>query len=254
MRTCILSSGSKGNATYLEAGENKILIDVGNSCLYIEKKLMEIGVDSNDINAIFITHTHTDHIEGLKMFLKKHHPIVYLSIKAYEEISLTINLKDYYIITEQTIVNSTIIDFIKTSHDTSDSLGYIFCNDNTSLVYITDTGYINSKYYNKLSNRSFYIMESNHDVDLLMHCRYPYQIKQRILGDKGHLSNKDSAYYLSKFIGDNTKTIVLAHLSEENNNPELAYETLSHTLHTINKDNVEIIVAKQNERTELMEV
>lgn len=254
MRVCVLSSGSKGNATYLETGQNKILIDIGNSCLYIEKKLNEIGVDSNDINAIFITHTHTDHIDGLKAFLKKHHPTVYLSIKAYEELSKTINFMDYYIITEQVNINSTIVDFIKTSHDTEDSLGYIFEDDTGSLVYITDTGYINKKYYNKLTNRSFYIMESNHDIDLLMNCRYPYPTKQRILGDKGHLSNKDSAYYLSKFIGDNTKTIVLAHLSEENNNPELAYEVLNQTLKNIDKQNITIVVAKQNERTELIEV
>jgi phosphoribosyl 1,2-cyclic phosphodiesterase len=165
-----------------------------------------------------------------------------------------INIYDYFFVTEKIKLGSTYIDYIKTSHDANDSRGYIFEEDNTSVVYITDTGYINTKYYPKLENKSLYIMESNHDIELLMNGRYPYPLKQRILGDKGHLSNKDSAYYLSKLIGNDTKRIILAHLSEENNTPDLAYQTLNEVLKNINKDDIEIIVAKQNERTDLIEV
>ena len=110
-------------------------------------------------------------------------------------------------------------------------MGYIFEEDGHSLVYITDTGYINAKNHQKLSNKNMYILESNHDIDMLMNNpKYPYHLKQRILGDKGHLSNKDCSYYLSKFISENTKCIILAHLSEHNNTPSLALEELKKTL------------------------
>ena len=110
------------------------------------------------------------------------------------------------------------------------------------------------KNYHKLKNKNMYILESNHDVNMLMEGKYPYHIKQRILGDKGHLSNKDSSYYLSQFATDNTKHIVLAHLSEDNNEPQLAKETLYKTFEKNGKKVPLVIVAKQKESTELIEV
>ena len=136
----------------------------------------------------------------------------------------------------------------------SDSNGYIFEAYGKSLVYVTDTGYINVKYHKQLQNKTYYIMESNHDVELLMHGRYPYHLKQRIIGDKGHLSNKDSAYYLSKFVGSETKGIVLIHLSEENNDEEIALKTLYNNLEKVSKEVDQVIIAHQTERTDLIEV
>lgn len=250
MRTCVLASGSKGNCCYIETNETKILIDMGLNCVNTVKRLNEINVEPNEIDAIFITHTHTDHTEGLKVFTKKYNTKVYLTEKMYDE--LKDNVQDYEIIGKETYINDTKIISIKTSHDTNDSNGYIIENDDKSLVYITDTGYINIKNHKLLKNREIYILESNHDIDKLMNNpKYPYHIKQRILGDKGHLSNKDSAYYLKKFIGENTKYIVLAHLSEENNTEELALETLNKTLEQTNQ---EILIAQQNNITRLIEV
>ena len=151
-------------------------------------------------------------------------------------------------------INDLKIEVIKTSHDTEDSVGYIINDNNKSVVYITDTGYINQKYYKILSNRNIYIFESNHDIEMLNNGSYPFEIRKRILSDKGHLSNYDSAKYLAKFIGPDTKKIILAHLSEENNTTELALSTLSDRL---NKENInfnDIIIAKQNEETELINV
>ena len=105
-----------------------------------------------------------------------------------------------------------------------------------------------------MANKNLYILESNHDVNMLMEGKYPYHIKQRILGDKGHLSNKDSAYYLSQFVTDNTEHIVLAHLSEDNNTPEVAKETLYKTFEKTGKKVPDLIIAKQKESTELIEV
>lgn len=163
-------------------------------------------------------------------------------------------LEDYVSLSDEFDIKDIHITSIKTSHDTDDSRGYVISSDNSSIVYITDTGYINKKYFDILSNKNLYIMESNHDVEMLSNGRYPFQLRQRILSDKGHLSNYDSSKYLSLFIGDNTKCIMLAHLSEENNTEELAYNTLIDRLNNDNKHIPDIIILKQDKETELISV
>ena len=252
MKVIVLSSGSKGNTTYIESAKTKILIDAGNTCKYIINKLEEYNVDPKSIDAILITHTHSDHIKGLQVLLKKINPCVYITEKMHPYMEY---LENYNIIKEDIIkIKDLSIEVIKTSHDTEDSVGYIINNDSKSIVYITDTGYINKKYYEKLTNKDIYIMESNHDIEMLNNSSYPFETRQRILSDKGHLSNYDSAKYLSKFIGNKTKYILLAHLSEENNTEELAYETL---IDRFNKENIKvdnIIITKQNKETEIINI
>ena len=246
MKVSVLASGAKGNSTYIETNNTKVLIDAGMSNLYIEKKLILLGVNPDDINFVFITHTHTDHIAGLKVFIKKHHPKVFLTLDMYNELKDILN--DYEILESEIILNDLIVDYFKTSHDT-DSVGYIFKSNDKEIVYVTDTGYINIKNLKKLNNKDLYIFESNHDIEMLMNNpNYPYQIKQRILGDKGHLSNSQCKEYLNKIIGDKTKYIVLAHLSEQNNDPSLALNNLNDI------ENIKIMIATQNESTELIEV
>ena len=252
MKVCVLSSGSKGNTTYVESAEAKILLDCGNSSKYICDCLEQINVNPKEIDAILITHVHSDHIKGLQVLLKKINPTVYITEKMHPYLDFINNYK--YITTNKLEIKDIEIEVLKTSHDADDSVGYIVKSDNKSIVYLTDTGYINKRYYNILSNRNIYIFESNHDVELLNNGRYPFELRQRILSDKGHLSNYDSASYLSKFIGEDTEEVILAHLSEENNTPELALKTLKDRL---SKEDIKfnnIIIAKQNERTELITV
>lgn len=255
MKVSLLASGSKGNCCYVETSVGKFLIDVGMTCSYIEKQLKSIEKSATNIDAVFITHTHVDHINGLKSFVKKYNPVVYLTEKMHKELSSTIISDNYVILGKELVIDNLRVSVIKTSHDADDSSGYIFDDGAHSFVYITDTGYINVKNHNKLTNKNLYILESNHDTDMLMNNeKYPYYLKQRILGDKGHLSNVDSSYYLSKFIGENTKCVILAHLSEHNNTKELALKTLIETLDSSNKKCAKLIIADQNERTELVEV
>ncbi len=254
MKVCVLASGSKGNSTYIEYKDTKILIDLGMSCSYIEQKLKEIGVEAKAIDAIFITHTHSDHINGLKVFLKKYHTNVYLTQTMLDDIVLTFPLKRYILIDGNFEIKDLFVEVIKISHDASDTNGYILYGDDKSVVYITDTGYINFKNHNKLKNKTVYIMESNHDVQMLMDGNRPYYLKQRILSDKGHLSNQASSDYLTKFIGKNTKKIILAHLSQDNNTPEKALQCLQQKLLEEDKTVDKIIVASQNEKTELVEI
>ena len=252
MKVVVLSSGSKGNTTYIESGDTKILIDLGNSCKYVKDKLDIIGVEAKDIDAIFLTHTHADHIKGLKVFTKRFGTKVYLTKGMLEDLDY---LENYSIINDKIIEFKNIaLDIIKTSHDAKDPVGYIINGNNKSIVYITDTGYINQKYFDLLSNRDIYILESNHDIEMLNNGPYPFHLRQRILGDKGHLSNYDSSKYLSTFLGSRTKYIVLAHLSEENNTINLAYNTLKERLDNNNQIVDKIIVATQNEETEMLEI
>lgn len=252
MKTVVLSSGSKGNTTYIETKKTKILIDAGNTCKYIMEKFHELEINPNEIEAIFITHTHIDHISGLKTLLKKINPCVYFTEKMKPDLEF---VEKYELIDKEKIVIGDIeVDVIKTSHDSEDSVGYIINNENKAIVYITDTGYINRKYFDILKNKDLYIMESNHDIEMLNNSSYPFMTRQRILSDKGHLSNYDSAKYLTSFIGDKTKYIILAHLSHENNTDELAYNTLKQRLDEENKVFSNIIISRQNEKTELIEI
>lgn len=250
MKVCVLASGSKGNVTYVETEKTKSLIDIGMSCNYVEKNLKDIGISPTQIQRIFITHAHSDHIKGLRVFLKKYNPVVYLTEAIEEEIGLIIDNVCY--INKDETIEDLLIRPIKTSHDAKDSNGYVFISQNKSLMYMTDTGYINVKNFNKLKDHDMYIIESNHDIEMLMKGSYPYYLKQRILGDKGHLSNKDSAYYLSEFTTPKTKQVILAHLSENNNTEKLALESYYKTYKKANKKAPKVEVAKQSERTEVV--
>ena len=254
MKISVLASGSKGNSTYIETKESKILVDIGMTCLYIETKLKKLDVNPKDIDAIILTHTHVDHINGLKVFTKKYDTKVYLTDKMLKDIKEIFDIENYELIKEDFSIKDLNIEVFKTSHDASDSNGYIFNELDKSLVYITDTGYLNRKYKEKLSNKNIYIMESNHDIKMLQNGKYPYHLKQRILSDRGHLSNEMSSKYLSEFIGNNTKNIILIHLSHENNDPDIALNTLKNKLKEENINFNNITISSQDENTDMVEI
>ena len=250
MKVCVLSSGSKGNSTYVETKNHKILIDIGTSSLYVEKALKEIDINPSDIDVVLITHSHVDHISGLKVFCKKYNPTVYISPITLKESNLDLNnTKDVDDIDLEEVKS------VKLSHDVGDIRGYIIEDGKASMVYITDTGYIREKDFDTLKNKTLYVFESNHDVEKLMdNPNYPHHVKIRILSDKGHLSNIDSSKYMSKFIGNNTKYVVLSHLSEQNNTEDLALNTLREVLDEKKINFSNISIARQNEKTEIFDI
>jgi len=248
MKVCVLSSGSKGNATYIETDNHKILIDVGITCKELKSRLDNIGVNIMDIDTLLITHSHSDHIKGLNTFYKLVKPIVYASDKTMNNINI-----DYISLLPNFQIDDIDITSISMSHDV-DCHGYIIEYHGNSLVYITDTGYINEKYFNILSNRTIYILESNHDIDMNLHSKKPKIYRDRVVSDKGHLSNNQAAYYLSKLVGNNTKYIILAHLSEDDNKEELALSLVKDTLHKRDKDVSCINVAYQHKVTDVIEI
>lgn len=254
MLVSVLASGSKGNSTLITTDRVKILIDAGKNQKYLETALNQINLSLRDIDYILITHTHADHTSALKTIVKSYKPTIVLTELMYQDLDYLKNYENILFLTDNLELEDLVIENIKTSHDTSDSRGYIVTQGNSSVVQITDTGYLNQKYFKKLQNKTIYIFESNHNIEMLMHGRYPKWLKARVSSDVGHLSNESSAFYLTKLIGENTKEIILAHLSEENNTPELALETLNKEFAENNIKFNNIVVAKQEERTDLIEV
>ena len=255
MRVCVLASGSSGNVTYVETDKHKILVDIGMNVRYITSKLEELGVSPNEIDTVLISHVHDDHIKALDGFIKKYDPTVYLSDIMLDELPSNASIRNYdnlEMLNDDFMIDDVKIELIKTSHDTKDSKGFIITNDDKSVVYITDTGYLNQKFFNKLKNKNIYLFESNHDIEMLINGPYPKWLKNRVGGPTGHLSNKDASIYLSKIIGEDTKKIVLMHLSEHNNTKEKALETINDTFMEYNIDFNNIVCAMQNDRSEEM--
>lgn len=255
MKVCVLSSGSKGNSTLVITDKVKILIDLGTTTSYVEAALNNLNVDVIEISHILITHSHVDHIKGLKVFIKRYNPVILVTedMKNVLEKELG-NFRYEYYEDKKAIIGDLTVNVIKTSHDAEESIGFVLTNNNSSMVYITDTGYINQKYFKILSNNNLYVLESNHDIKMLMDGPYPYYLQQRVRGDKGHLSNKQASDYLCKFIGDNTRKIVFAHISEHNNSYEKVIETFNEELSKNDMKFDDVLIAKQNEATEVIEV
>lgn len=254
MKTCVLASGSEGNVTYVQTANHHILLDVGTTVKYIKEKLSELSVTIEDIDYILITHVHDDHIKALKNFIKKYTPTICVSPQMFSELEV---LKDYekvLLYGDEIKLDDVDINIIKTSHDTSDARSFILTSNDRSLVYLTDTGYINQKYFPLLTNRNVYLFESNHDIEMLLNGPYPKWLKDRVMGPYGHLSNKDSSIYLAKLIGQDTKKIILLHLSHKNNTPEKAINTI-HEIFTEYEVNFEsICCAEQKNKSEMIDV
>ena len=257
MKVCVLASGSEGNSTYIQVGSHKILLDLGMNLKYIKGKLEELELTPNEIDTVLISHVHKDHIGCLNSYLKKYDPKVYLSKLMYNELEEDSLLKSYNNIEffdKDFYIDNIKVELIKTSHDTNDSRGFIITENDKSVVYITDTGYLNQKFFNKLKDKNIYLFESNHDVEMLINGKYPKWLKDRVVGPYGHLSNKDASIYLSKIIGNDTKKIVLMHLSKENNTPEIALNTIYEIFDEYNVEFDNISCAKQREKSEVIEI
>ena len=212
----IIASGSKGNATIVVSNQTVLLIDMGISLSRLEEGLSEINLTVNDITGAVFTHDHSDHIAGLKFISPK---IMYaLEGTLPSSLSHVVNVNQPFKIGEFEITP------IETSHDATNPCAYLIKDKEETLFYMTDTGVFLDQCLPLVKNPTYLIIESNHDIKMLLHTNRTFELKNRIMSDKGHLCNEDSAIAAISIIGDNTKEIVLAHLSEEANTPELALE------------------------------
>lgn len=224
MKIVVLGSSSSGNSTYVEMGDNKFLIDVGLGFNDIKDKLFKLGVYPDEINFIIITHAHNDHVRSLHSFARVYNTKVYIGSSTFNEYQKKEFLNNYEFLEDVDNINGIDIVKIPISHDKS-GYGFILTYDNKSICYMTDTGYINNKYHNLMSNKTVYMLESNHDIEMEMNGSKDYYTKIRNTGNEGHLSNEDCARYLNTFIGKDTKAIILMHISEHDNTYDLAFNT-----------------------------
>ena len=251
MKIQTIASGSKGNCAIIICDNTKIIIDMGISFITLKRSLEENSLSFEEFSGILITHNHSDHVNGLKTLINKTKINAYITKEMYESIKEYIPKERCIFIDDNFEINDVKIELIHTSHDAPVSYGFIINYYEKSMVYITDTGYINRKILNKIINKNIYVIESNHDEIMLMDGPYPRFLKERVISDQGHLSNKTTAKYLSKIIGDKTKYVVLAHLSETNNTQEKALEEMQKE--DIDKK-VELIIATQHEPSKIIEV
>src|SRR5690625_1570411 len=227
MKMSVLASGSTGNSTFIETDKGSVLVDVGLSCKKTDETLNQIGKSLQDINAIFITHEHVDHIKGLKVIAKKYDIPIYANAKTWEAIErkdIIINSAQKFHfnpLEEQDILGMNVQSF-NVSHDAIDPQFYTFSQNDKKISLITDTGYVSDTMKGIIKESDVFLFESNHDVDMLRMGRYPWNTKQRILSDVGHVSNEDAAHAMKDVITSNTKRIYLGHLSLDNNIKELA--------------------------------
>lgn len=234
-KLCNLFSSSSGNCTYIQGGNDAILIDAGESCKQIITALEQHMLDINKIKGIFITHAHNDHIKGLRVLLKKTHIPVYASKETLGALILNgvFSAEDkYFDITEKYDLPADLkVDYFKTSHDCEGSVGYtVTFKDGEKAAVCTDLGYVTDEVRENLSGCKTVMIESNHDVGMLQNGPYPFELKQRILGQSGHLSNASCATELPSLVRQGATSIILAHLSKENNTPDLARVTAESVL------------------------
>lgn len=230
-RLCPLFSGSRGNSTYVGASGQGILIDVGRSAKQVESVINENEIDIDSIQAIFITHEHTDHVQGLRVFATRYNKKVYASRGTIEVLTAkgVINGKfPVEVIGPSGVVvgDMNVVPF-NTSHDSIESVGYVVNTaDDKKVAIVTDLGFVSQNVHDAIKGCGTVLIESNHDIRMLENGPYPYNVKRRILSNIGHLSNESCSLEVGNLIKSGTQRFVLAHLSSDNNIPELAYQTV----------------------------
>ena len=233
MRLCSIASGSSGNCIYVGSDATHLLVDVGISGKKIESGLNSLGLGGNDLDGILITHEHSDHISGLGVLARKYEIPIYATRGTITAIRRTKNLGNldddlFREIKEDSkfTIKDLTVNPMRISHDAAQPAAYRFSYGSQKVAVCTDLGIYNDYTVECLKGMDALLIEANHDVNMLQVGPYPYYLKQRILGDRGHLSNENSGRLLSRILHDRLQAIVLGHLSKENNLPELAYEAV----------------------------
>lgn len=233
MRVCSIASGSSGNCIYIGDKNTNILIDAGISRKRIVDGLNQIGVRPEELDGIFVTHEHIDHIQGINMMVKMFDVPVYATGGTLDAIRSkdkkgVISMNHLYEVHPDECVTLNGMDIIpfSTSHDAAKPVCYTVCAGGHKAGVATDLGIYDDYTVEHLQGSEIVMLEANHDISMLEAGSYPYQLKCRILGERGHLSNEDSGRLLCRILGNRLKYVFLAHLSKENNYPELAYQAV----------------------------
>jgi phosphoribosyl 1,2-cyclic phosphodiesterase len=261
LKFCSLYSGSSGNSLLVQSDNAKILVDAGVSGKKIIDALTSINVDISEINAIIVSHEHSDHIKALRVLSNKYNIPVFANKETWAAMPLEFaniisdNIK-YFELNKNFYINDLEILPFPIPHDAANPCGFNIFNNEHKISIATDIGNMNSQVFSKLENSSFILLESNYDPEVLKCSSYPYPLKERIAGPSGHLPNYLAGQTISKLIDTGLKSVMLGHLSKENNFPELAYQTV---LDELSKNNlsdscIELNVASRYEPSKIIEI
>ena len=255
---CNLYSGSSGNCSFVETDETKILIDCGVSSKKLEEALNSVGADIKDIDGILISHEHSDHVKGLATICKKYNIPIYANSPTFTNIKANIadDLKNKFTTNEKFEIGDIKILPFSIPHDAAEPCGFNLFHDNKKVTVATDIGHVDNKILHNLDESNFLLLESNYEPNMLKCSRYPYTLKRRILGPNGHLSNDDAALAISELLKQGVNNIMLGHLSEQNNFPELAYQTVMNSIisKNIDIDKLSLSVADRYKPNDIIEL
>lgn len=263
LQFCSISSGSKGNCYLVKTEDTVLLVDAGISGKKIFEGLLAAGVRPEEVEGVLVTHEHSDHVKGIKMVCKKSDKAYVYANQATWEQFVDEKFKDRHRVFnsgEKFFIKDIEIMPFKIHHDAVEPVGYSIVYKGRKLSIVTDTGHISEDIYNEIKDANLLVLESNHEVNILKMCSYPYQTKMRILGDHGHLSNVAAAECLCSILKEDCyecKTVLLAHLSKENNTPGMAKLAMKNILEEnglLSPERVNLEVITQDEQSALYTV
>ncbi len=257
-----LASGSSGNCVYIGTENTKILIDAGLSGVKIENALKDINIGPDTLDAIFVTHEHADHVDGVGILSRRYNLPVYATEGTWSNMPqkvgeiATKNKKIVYA-DENIILNDLYLTPFAMPHDAKEPVSYSVHWGNIKIAVATDIGHVTKNVIENIRHADALVLESNHDITMLKNGTYPYPLKERVLGKYGHLSNETSAKLLACVMNDKLRNVFLAHISKENNTPDLAYLTVKNTLEEFGikvKKDVNLHIAKDYGITEIIKL
>jgi len=235
MRFSVLASGSTGNAFYIETDKTRLLVDAGLSGKQIDRLFTEVAADPKELDGILVTHEHTDHIKGLGIIARKYKLPIYANEKTWKAMEKAIgkiqtDQKFDFAANHVQTFGDIDVESFSVSHDAVDPMFFTFHHEDKKVALVTDLGYVYERIKKTIAGANAFIFEANHDVSMLQMGSYPWNVKRRILGDYGHVSNEDCGLALSDVITNETKRVYLAHLSKDNNMKELARMSVDQVL------------------------
>lgn len=258
---CSLYSGSTGNSLFVKSENTNLLIDAGESAKKIEKALQTLDIPIEDLDGILITHEHSDHVKGLGTLSKKYNIPVYAnketwSAMATQRDKIKEQNQKNFVVEENFEIGDIKIKPFSIPHDAINPCGFNLFHEKSKISIATDLGHMTKEIFENLEASSFVMLESNYDPEILKCCSYPYLLKTRILGPKGHLSNILAGKTITRLIDSGLKSVMLGHLSKENNFPELAYETVIEQLKQANysESSIDLEVASRLTPSEMIAI
>lgn len=256
LRVCVLGSGSSGNATFVATDRVRVLFDAGFSCRQLERRLASIGEDAAALDAVVVSHEHSDHVKGLDVLVRKTGVPIHVTRLTADTLAWKDKAPElsYFEAGSGFAIGDLDIDTFTLSHDAIDPVGFCVRSNGRKLSIATDLGYMTDSVRYYLKGSDLLVLESNHDLEMLKSGPYPWELKQRVMSRSGHLSNSAVAEYLAKDWDRGARTIVLAHLSSNNNHPAIAEMDAKAAIDSVRAEETSILVAAQDTPTAVLPI